>query len=100
MFDMKKFAPSIFLLIVYIMFVGYPCHGQQLVYLFESGTYGYNTFRIPAIITTDKGTLLAFAEGRKNSSSDTGDIDLVMKRSEDNGKTWSDLKVIWDDGEN
>ena len=69
-------------------------------YLFESGTNGYNTFRIPAIITTRSGVLLAFAEGRKNNSSDTGDIDLVMKRSEDNGKTWSDLVVIWDDGNN
>jgi sialidase-1 len=75
-------------------------HAQILNYLFESGSCGYNTFRIPAIISTTHGTLLAFAEGRKNTSSDTGDIDLVMKRSEDNGKTWSDLKVIWDDGSN
>jgi sialidase-1 len=73
---------------------------KQHDYLFESGTDGYNTFRIPAIITTKSGTLLAFAEGRKRSSSDTGDIDLVMKRSEDNGKTWSAVKVIWNDGEN
>ena len=69
-------------------------------YLFESGTGGYNTFRIPALITTKNGTILAFAEGRKKTSSDTGDIDLVMKRSEDNGKTWSELTVIWDDDEN
>jgi sialidase-1 len=73
---------------------------EQLNYLFESGTYGYNTFRIPAIITTKTGTLLAFAEGRKNSPSDSGDIDLVMKRSEDNGKTWSELIILWDDGAN
>lgn len=73
---------------------------DSLTYLFRSKTMGYNTFRIPAIITTMKGTLLAFAEGRKNGSSDTGDIDLVMKRSEDSGKTWSELKIIWDNGEN
>lgn len=70
------------------------------ILLFESGTNGYNTFRIPAIITTLKGTLLAFAEGRKNGSSDSGDIDLVMRRSEDNGKTWGGLVVIRDDGMN
>jgi len=69
-------------------------------YLFKSGTDGYNTFRIPALITTKRGTILAFAEGRKNTSSDTGDIDLVMKRSEDHGKTWSVLKIIRDDGLN
>lgn len=73
---------------------------EPVKYLFESGTDGYNTFRIPAIIATNNGTLLAFAEGRKNGSSDTGDIDLVVKRSEDNGKTWSGLSVIWDDTEN
>ncbi len=73
---------------------------DRINYVFESGTNGYNTFRIPALIRTTKGTLLAFAEGRKNSSSDTGDIDLVVKRSEDNGRTWSELSVIWDDGDN
>lgn len=73
---------------------------QSDKYLFKSGTEGYNTFRIPAIVTTAQGTILAFAEGRKHGSSDTGDIDLVLKRSEDNGKTWSNLAVIWDDGDN
>lgn len=78
------------------------CHGQNtsLDYLFESGSDGYHTFRIPAIISTAEGSILAFAEGRKNGSSDTGDIDLVMKKSSDGGKTWSKLKVLWDDGDN
>lgn len=73
---------------------------DSLSYLFESGTEGYKCFRIPAIVTTSEGTLLAFAEGRKNGCSDTGDIDLVMKRSTDQGLTWSKLVVIWDDGKN
>src|SRR5690606_3877854 len=47
-----------------------------------------------------KGTLLAFAEGRKGGCSDTGDIDLLLKRSFDGGKTWGKLQVVWDDGEN
>ncbi|HSI77559.1 MAG TPA: sialidase family protein [Lunatimonas sp.] len=68
--------------------------------LFTKNTHGYHTFRIPSLIVSTKGTVLAFAEGRKESSSDTGDIDLVMRRSEDGGKTWSTLSVIWDDGEN
>ena len=73
---------------------------EPLDYLFESGSEGYHTFRIPAIVTTSAGTILAFAEGRKHGGSDTGDIDLVMKRSEDNGRTWSELVMIRDDGEN
>ncbi len=73
---------------------------QPLDYLFESGTEGYACFRIPAIVTGTQGTVLAFAEGRKKGCSDTGDIDLVMKYSKDHGETWSQLTVIWDDGEN
>lgn len=69
-------------------------------YIFLAGQQGYACFRIPAVITTPAGSLLAFAEGRKHGCSDTGDIDLVMKRSEDNGLSWSDLQVIWDSGEN
>lgn len=69
-------------------------------YIFESGTEGYKTFRIPAIVTTNSGRILAFAEGRVNGGSDTGDIDLVMKSSDDGGRTWSNLKVIWDDKKN
>ncbi len=68
--------------------------------IFKSGTGGYSTFRIPAIVTTNSGKILAFAEGRVNGSSDTGNIDLVMKSSEDGGRTWSPLKIVWDDGEN
>ena len=68
--------------------------------VFVSGKEGYDTFRIPSVIRTRKGTLLAFCEGRKNSRSDTGNIDLVMKKSFDGGKTWSKLQVIWDDKSN
>lgn len=73
---------------------------KNLNYLFKRNTEGYKCFRIPAIVTTNTGVLLAFAEGRKNGCSDTGNIDLVMKRSKDNGKTWSKIMVIWDDADN
>ena len=53
--------------------------------VFISGTDGYDTYRIPAMVVTNKGTILAFCEGRKKSSSDTGDIDLLLRRSTDNG---------------
>ena len=67
--------------------------------LFTSGEHGYNSYRIPSIITTKKGTILAFCEGRKEPG-DAGDIDLLLRRSEDNGKTWSDQQIVWDDGPN
>jgi sialidase-1 len=68
--------------------------------VFTSGQHGYHTYRIPALLVTPKGTLLAFAEARKNSRSDTGHIDLVVKRSTDNGRTWSALQVIASDPPN
>ena len=70
---------------------------EALNFVFEGGNEDYKCFRIPAVVTTNNGTLLAFAEGRKNGCSDTGDIDLVMKRSTDGGKTWGKLGVIWHD---
>jgi sialidase-1 len=66
--------------------------------VYVSGQDGYNTFRIPSVILTAKGTLLAFAEGRRAGRADSGDIDLVVKRSTDAGEIWSALKVIGDNG--
>jgi len=63
--------------------------------VYTSGMEGYHTFRIPAIVRAADGTLLAFAEGRKNSASDSGDIDLVLRRSSDNGLTWGPIQLIW-----
>ena len=68
--------------------------------LFVSGRDGYHTYRIPALLTTGKGTLLAFCEGRKDSRSDHGDIDLLIRRSTDGGETWSRQQVVWDEGGN
>ena len=74
--------------------------GLQLTDAFVSGADGYHTYRIPALLVTSKGTLLAFCEGRKGGRSDTGDIDLLVKRSADGGRTWSRQQIVWDDGAN
>jgi sialidase-1 len=68
--------------------------------LFVSGTDGYHTYRIPALVRTTNGTLLAFCEGRKYSRSDTGKIDLILKRSTDGGTSWSQQQVVWSDSTN
>lgn len=78
----------------------FPRWGMASVTVFEKGECGYDTFRIPAIIKAADGSLLAFAEGRRNGAGDTGNIDLVQKRSADGGQTWGPLEVIWDDAEN
>jgi sialidase-1 len=59
---------------------------------------GYACFRIPAIVRTTGGTLLAFAEGRLLDCGDAGDIDVVLKRSTDGGRTWGPLQVVNDGG--
>ncbi|MBV9082272.1 MAG: exo-alpha-sialidase [Acidobacteriaceae bacterium] len=67
--------------------------------VYRAGEGGYHTYRIPALITTRSGALLAFCEGRRNSASDTGDIDIMLRRSTDNGATWSPIQRIADMGE-
>jgi sialidase-1 len=67
---------------------------QAQTSVFVSGTEGYQSFRIPAIVQVPGADLLAFAEGRVAGSGDFGDIDIVLKRSKDRGKTWSKVEVV------
>jgi sialidase-1 len=62
--------------------------------LFEANTGGYALYRIPGLVATKKGTLLAYCEARKNSRSDWGSIDILMRRSTDGGKTWDPPRKI------
>lgn len=84
--------------------LGAPAYGRaragdlEQTDLFIAGRDGYNTYRIPALIVSAKGTLLAFVEGRKDNARDEGDIDLLVKRSTDGGRTWSDQRVVYEEG--
>ena len=62
--------------------------------LFDKGFAGYGCYRIPAIVRTKAGTLLAFAEARRTWCADSQEIDLVVRRSIDNGRSWSDQKTV------
>ena len=64
--------------------------------VFVSGTEGHKSYRIPAIIGLPNGDLLTFCEGRVHGSDDFGDINIVLKRSTDKGKTWSALQTVVD----
>lgn len=65
--------------------------------LFEGGTGGYRTCRIPVLTATPGGSLLAICEARKDWG-DWSDIDILMRRSADGGKTWSESQIIADGG--
>jgi sialidase-1 len=69
---------------------------QEKIPVFISGTEGHKSYRIPAIIKIPNGDLLAFCEGRVNGSGDFGDINIVMKKSSDKGRTWTKLETIVD----
>ena len=58
--------------------------------VFRAGVGGYHSYRIPALLTAANGSLLAFAEARRDNRGDpgNGDIDLVLSRSSDQGRTW------------
>ena len=62
--------------------------------LFTTGQGGYAHYRIPGLIVTRKGTILAYAEARKSLRGDWGTTDIVLRRSTDRGGTWSPFRVI------
>jgi sialidase-1 len=62
--------------------------------LFEAGTGGYHTYRIPALVVSRQGTMLAVCEGRKYGRGDAGKIDLLLRRSDDGGRTWGPAQLI------
>ena len=66
-------------------------HHPEAVSPFVAGTDGYKFYRIPSLLLTKKGTLLGFCEGR--SGGDCSDVNLLVKRSEDGGKTWDTQRL-------
>lgn len=62
--------------------------------LFTANTNGYELYRIPGLTVTAKGTLLAYAEARRTGRGDWGAIDVMLRRSADGGKTWTEPVVL------
>ncbi|MFN9741380.1 MAG: exo-alpha-sialidase [Acidobacteriota bacterium] len=62
--------------------------------LFPAGAEGYASYRIPGLVRTGRGTLLAYAEARRTGRGDWDQIDIVLKRSTDGGRTWDGQRRI------
>jgi sialidase-1 len=62
--------------------------------LFTAGAGGYHSYRIPALLATASGKLLAFCEARKHSRADSGHIDIALRCSDDQGATWDEMRMI------
>lgn len=72
-----------------------PRPGSDFVRVFTGGVDGYACFRIPALLTTVRGTVIAVADGRIGGCGDIPTpMDLVGRRSFDNGQTWGPVQVI------
>lgn len=87
---------SLRIILLFFLYLTTTLAQENKIIVFKSGSEGYNTFRIPAIISLPNGDLLAFCEGRLKGSADFGDINIVMKRSTDNGITWGPIQKVVD----
>ncbi|MFC1634102.1 exo-alpha-sialidase [Planctomycetota bacterium] len=100
---LKKFAICIISMCLMIASVSNAAEGDEKglskTVIYESGKQGYHTYRIPALVVTGNGTLLAFCEGRKTNRSDHGDIDLMLRRSSDGGRTWDQQRIVYEEGD-
>ena len=92
---------------ILVLFFGISCFSQQLIFenLFDSSLNSeIACYRIPAILTSTNGTLIAAIDERNNSCGDlkwNRNINIVIRKSYDDGKTWSEIEKIIDypDGE-
>jgi len=97
---MNVFKTLSFVLVCFALKASALGDSLSLTPVFTGGGDGYHTYRIPVMVVTTNGTVLAFCEGRKNGGGDAGQIDLLLKRSSDCGKNWSPQQVVWADGNN
>ena len=89
-----RLAAALVVMLPLLPAVGASGQGLDEQVLFRAGTGGYSCYRIPAIVKAADGTLLAFAEGRVTDCGDDGNIDVVLRRSHDGGRTWGPVEPV------
>src|SRR5688572_19997175 len=89
-----RFAPLL------VFLISLPSYGAELetADVFVPKTDGFKSIRIPAVVVSKGGAVLAFAEGRA-ANADQAKNKIILKRSTDGGKTWGGVAVIAEDGE-
>lgn len=99
----RKIAFSILLMVPVLFSELKACSGQEPVFeevdVFPAGMGGVSLYRIPGVVTTKSGTVLAYCEARLDGRSDWGEIEIHLRRSKDDGRTWSDPVNIAHKGE-
>jgi len=83
-----------FCLVTFLTGISLADESSQHGRIFHSGHDGYPRFRIPALVVTAQGTILAICEGRVDGGRLQGNVDLVLRRSVDNGESWSPVHVV------
>ena len=66
---------------------------------FLAGKGGYRRYRIPALVVSSRGTVLAFCEARRHTGEDHDEIDILVRRSQDSGRTWDAGRMVVSDGD-
>lgn len=97
---MRHYLPKILCCLLPVLVAVVPAAAQapQLTDVFVSGQGSYHTYRIPSLLVTGKGTALVFCEGRRDSRSDDGNNDVLLRRSADVGKTWEKVQLVYEEG--
>lgn len=91
---MNNRTPSLAAVLLLLCTPAFAADEVEKVDLFTGGEGGYALYRIPGVVVTDKGTVLAYCEARKDSAADWGEIDILLRRSTDGGRTWEKARKV------
>lgn len=94
---MKKFMKILSLLVLSLLSFSLTARPEYST-VFANGSDGYEVFRIPSIVSLPDGRILAIAEGRSSHRGDCSENDIVLKYSDDKGRTWSPLILLAESG--
>src|SRR5688500_6992237 len=87
-------AFKLWLVILLVTTRGVMADAVERIDLFQAGQGGYKHFRIPGLVVTPGGAVLAYCEARATAAGDWGRTDLLVRRSTDGGRTWAAARTM------